>query len=396
MRALATLMTWKTAVVNVPFGGAKGRRLHATPRSSPRARLERVTRKFVERISQEIGPQRDVPAPDVSTNAQVMAWIMDQYSRRSCMGSPLPWSPASRSNCTAAKGAKPPPATALFAWPRISCTTSGQSPRRRHGRDSGASATSGLFAAPVRPRARGESRCRQRRDLAAIAHRDGLDIPALVEFARSRRPLAEYQSDGVVRITNDALLTYEADLLIPAALGGVLTRDVAREVRAKVIVEAAHVAHLPEADEVLRAARHHGHPGYPRQRRRVSRSAALRVDAQNLQCLRWTEQEVNSRLRQVLDEPPALPDFYAAWSDRENWAGVPPHAHRGAWARGQSRHAAQASSETIRMENRHRSRSGSPPSAASNPSMPTRLPRSHPAPGRGAPSSRIEGLVQTG
>ena len=80
VRALAMLMTWKAAVVNVPFGGAKGG-IACDPSQLSQAELERITRKFVERISQEIGPQRDIPAPDVNTNAQVMAWIMDQYSR---------------------------------------------------------------------------------------------------------------------------------------------------------------------------------------------------------------------------------------------------------------------------------------------------------------------------
>src|ERR1700726_2212807 len=80
VRALATLMTWKTAVVNIPFGGAKGG-IACDPSQLSQGELERITRKFVERISQEIGPQRDIPAPDVNTNAQVMAWIMDQYSR---------------------------------------------------------------------------------------------------------------------------------------------------------------------------------------------------------------------------------------------------------------------------------------------------------------------------
>src|SRR3984893_5480363 len=80
VRALATLMTWKTAVVNVPFGGAKGG-IARDPSQLSQGDLERIPRKFVERISREIGPQRDIPAPDVNTNAQVMAWIMDQYSR---------------------------------------------------------------------------------------------------------------------------------------------------------------------------------------------------------------------------------------------------------------------------------------------------------------------------
>ena len=80
VRALASLMTWKTAVVNIPFGGAKGG-IACDPRQLSRGELERLTRKFVQHISQDIGPQRDIPAPDVITDAQVMAWIMDEYSR---------------------------------------------------------------------------------------------------------------------------------------------------------------------------------------------------------------------------------------------------------------------------------------------------------------------------
>jgi glutamate dehydrogenase (NAD(P)+) len=135
---------------------------------------------------------------------------------------------------------------------------------------------------------------------SAVANRDGLDIPALVEFARSRRLLAEYQGDGVSRITNDALLTYEADVLIPAALGGVLTRDVAREVRAKVIVEAANAPTFPEADEVFEQRGITVIPDI------LANAGGVTVSyfewTQNLQCLRWTEKEVNGRLRQIMTD----------------------------------------------------------------------------------------------
>ena len=80
VRALASLMTWKTALVNVPFGGAKGG-IAVDPTELSSGEVERMTRKFVQRLGAEIGPQRDIPAPDVNTNAQVMAWVMDEYSR---------------------------------------------------------------------------------------------------------------------------------------------------------------------------------------------------------------------------------------------------------------------------------------------------------------------------
>src|SRR5437764_1107707 len=80
VRALASLMTWKTAVVNIPFGGAKGG-ISCDPQQLSQAELERLTRKFTQRIGAEIGPQKDIPAPDVNTNGQVMAWLMDEYSK---------------------------------------------------------------------------------------------------------------------------------------------------------------------------------------------------------------------------------------------------------------------------------------------------------------------------
>jgi glutamate dehydrogenase (NAD(P)+) len=131
-----------------------------------------------------------------------------------------------------------------------------------------------------------------------ILNRHGLDIPALVEFARNRGLLADYQAHGVSRISNDALLTYDVDVLIPAALGGVLNRDVAREVRAKVIVEAANAPTSPEADEVLEQRGITVIPDI------LANAGGVTVSyfewTQNLQCLRWTEKEVNDRLRQIM------------------------------------------------------------------------------------------------
>src|SRR5690606_14660497 len=80
VRALATLMTWKTAVVNIPYGGAKGG-ITLDVRQLSTGELERVTRKFVDQIHDLIGPDTDIPAPDMGTNSQVMAWIMNQYTK---------------------------------------------------------------------------------------------------------------------------------------------------------------------------------------------------------------------------------------------------------------------------------------------------------------------------
>jgi len=293
VRALAALMTWKTAVVNVPFGGAKGG-IACEPSLLSQGELERITRKFVERISQEIGPQRDIPAPDVNTNAQVMAWIMDQYSRLHgfapavVTGKPVELHGSEGREAATGYG--------------VICVT------ENFLQDVGASLKGatvaiqgfgnvGQFAA-LFAHERGAKVVAVSDVSGGVTNRGGLDIPALVEFTRSRRLLAEYQANGVSPITNDALLTCEVDVLIPAALGGVLTRDTAGEVRAKVIVEAANAPTFPEADEVLDKRGITIIPDI------LANAGGITVSyfewTQNLQCLRWTEKEVNDRLRQIM------------------------------------------------------------------------------------------------
>lgn len=293
VRALATLMTWKTAVVNVPFGGAKGG-IACEPSLLSQGELERITRKFVERISQEIGPQRDIPAPDVNTNAQVMAWIMDQYSRLHgfapavVTGKPV--------ELHGSEGREAATGYGVICVAEDFLHDIGNSLKGATVAIQGFGNV-GLFAALL-AHERG-AKIEAVSDLSgAIAARDSLDIPALVKFIRNGCLLVDYQADGVSRITNDALLTREVDVLIPAALGGVLTRDVAREVRAKVIVEAANAPTLPEADEVLEQRGVTVIPDI------LANAGGVTVSyfewTQNLQCLRWTENEVNSRLRQIM------------------------------------------------------------------------------------------------
>jgi glutamate dehydrogenase (NAD(P)+) len=293
VRALATLMTWKTAVVNVPFGGAKGG-IACDPSQLSQGELERITRKFVERISREIGPQRDIPAPDVNTNAQVMAWIMDQYSRLHgfapavVTGKPVELHGSEGREAATGYGVI---CVAENYLHDVSASLKGATVAIQ------GFGNVGLFAALFAYQ-RGAKVVAVSDMSDGVANRDGLDIPALVEFTRSHRLLAEYQDDGVSHITNDALLTCEVDVLIPAALGGVLTHDVAREVRAKVIVEAANAPTCPEADQVFEQRGITVIPDI------LANAGGVTVSyfewTQNLQCLRWTEKEVNDRLRQIM------------------------------------------------------------------------------------------------
>ena len=293
IRALATLMTWKTAVVNIPFGGAKGG-IACDPSQLSQGELERITRKFVERISREIGPQRDIPAPDVNTNAQVMAWIMDQYSRLHGVspavvtGKPVELHGSEGREAATGYGA------ICVAENFLRDAGGGLNGAKVAIQGFG---NVGLFAAQFAHQ-RGAKVVAVSDVSGGVANRDGLNIPELVAFARNRRPLSEYEAEDMSRITNEALLTHEVDVLIPAALGGVLTNDVAREVRAKVIVEAANAPTFPEADEIFEQR---GIPVIPDI---LANAGGVTVSyfewTQNLQCLSWTEEEVNGRLRQVM------------------------------------------------------------------------------------------------
>jgi glutamate dehydrogenase (NAD(P)+) len=293
VRALATLMTWKTAVVNVPFGGAKGG-IACDPSELSQGELERLTRKFIERISQEIGPQRDIPAPDVNTNSQVMAWIMDQYSRLHgfapavVTGKPV--------ELHGSEGREAATGYGVICVAESFLHDSGDSLKGATVAIQGFGNV-GLFAGLFAHK-RGAKVVAIGDVSGSIANPKGLDIPAIAEFTRSRHLLAEYQGEDVSRITNDALLTYEVDVLIPAALGGVLTPEVAREVRAKVIVEAANAPTFPQADEIFEQRGITVIPDI------LANAGGVTVSyfewAQNLQCLHWTEEEVNGRLRQIM------------------------------------------------------------------------------------------------
>jgi glutamate dehydrogenase (NAD(P)+) len=293
VRALATLMTWKTAVVNVPFGGAKGG-VACDPGQLSQGELERITRKFVERISQEIGPQRDIPAPDVNTNAQVMAWIMDHYSRLHgfapavVTGKPVELHGSEGREAATGYGVI---CVAENFLDDLDKSLKGTTVAIQGFGNVGQFAA--LFA-----HQRGAKVVAVSDMSGGVANPAGLEIPKLVEFTRNRRLLAEYQGDDVSHITNDALLTYEVDLLVPAALGGVLTRQVAGEVRAKIIVEAANAPTLPEADEIFAQRGITVIPDI------LANAGGVTVSyfewTQNLQCLRWTENEVNGRLRQIM------------------------------------------------------------------------------------------------
>lgn len=290
-RALASLMTWKTALVDVPFGGAKGG-ITCDPLNLTEKELEHLTRRFTTRIGLAWGLHTDIPAPDVNTNAQVMAWIMDEYSQRfgytpgivtgkplSLGGSPgreaatgrgvsIITREAAREFDIELKGAR----VAIQGFGNVGSWTARLLTEMGATIVAVSDASGGLFAA------------------------DGLAVDDLFNHCRERRTIEGFGSGE--SISNDDLLTMDCDILIPAALGGSITKDNAKEVRARMIVEAANSPVTTIADAILEER------GIPIVPDILANAGGVTVSyfewVQNIQAFTWDEQHVNEQLENIL------------------------------------------------------------------------------------------------
>ncbi|EYF06563.1 Glu/Leu/Phe/Val family dehydrogenase [Chondromyces apiculatus] len=243
VRALASLMTWKTAVVGIPYGGAKGG-ITVDPTTLSKGELERLTRKFTAGIHEFIGDTVDIPAPDVNTNAQVMAWIMDEYAKFHgfrpgvVTGKPVElFGSLGREEATGrgvmisieehlkTLGKTLADVTYVIQGFGNVGNNAARLLTEAGGKVLGIGDHTGSFYDPA-----------------------GIDIPAALAWQKANRSLAGFQAPKVER---DALLVQRCDVLIPAALGGVITPSVAREVNCSLISEGANGPTTPDADEVL-------------------------------------------------------------------------------------------------------------------------------------------------
>lgn len=242
--ALASLMTWKTAVVDIPYGGAKGG-ITVAPKSLSDSELELMTRKFIDELQDVIGPDKDIPAPDMGTNAQVMAWIVNQYEKYhgfnpACVtGKPLELHGADGREEATGRGVGLLTEAFLKKFDK---TLKGTTIAVQGFGNVGSYAASYVHDRGARVVAVSDIS-------GAKYNSEGIDIPAALAYVRQNRSLDGFQSEK--EITNEELLTLDVDILIPAALGGVLTKDNADDVRAKYIIEAANGPILPDADKLL-------------------------------------------------------------------------------------------------------------------------------------------------
>ena len=285
---LASLMTWKTAVVNLPYGGAKGG-IAVDPNHLSPGELERLTRKFVQQIHEIIGPQTDIPAPDVNTNAQVMAWIMDEYSRMHgfspavVTGKPVDlFGSRGREEATgrgvvlaleeylkdAGKGEVRGKTFAIQGFGNVGSWAA----RFLHERGGVVVAVSDVKGGVRNP--------------------EGLDIPRLIAYQKQEKTVTGFP--GSDPIGNEDLLLLPVDVLVPAALGGVITEANVKDIRAGLILEAANAPTTPKADEALA-------------QRGVTVLPDIYVNAggvtvsyfewaQNIQQFTWEEDKVNAEL----------------------------------------------------------------------------------------------------
>jgi glutamate dehydrogenase (NAD(P)+) len=241
---LAQLMTWKTAVVNIPYGGAKGGIAVDISKLS-RGELERITRRFIDNIHDMIGPDKDIPAPDMGTNAQVMAWAVNQYEKYhgfspACItGKPLELHGSEGREEATGRGVVIITDAVLKQLKR---SLAGSTVALQGFGNVGSFAARFLHEAGAKVVAVA--------DLAGgVRNPEGLDIPALLRWSADHKGVTGFP--GTDPLTNEELLRADVDLLIPAALGGVITEEVARDVRARVVVEAANNPTRAEADEIF-------------------------------------------------------------------------------------------------------------------------------------------------
>ena len=293
VRALAMWMTWKAAVVNIPFGGAKGG-VQCNPKEMSQTEIENLTRRFTWEIAPLIGPESDIPAPDVYTNPQVMAWIMDTYSILKgysvpgvVTGKPLEMGGSLGRLEATGKGVF---ITAREAAKYLDMPLEGARVVIQGAGNVGGVAAQFFDRAGAKVIAISDSK-------GGVYNPEGLDVDAVLSC---KQHYSCFLTDRlkVDEITNKEILELECDILVPAALEGQITAENAPELKCKIVVEGANGPTTPEADEILFNRGIFMVPDI------LANAGGVTVSyfewVQNLQELLWSEEEVSTRLENIL------------------------------------------------------------------------------------------------
>jgi glutamate dehydrogenase (NAD(P)+) len=291
IEALAAWMTWKCAVVNIPFGGGKGG-VVCDPDKMSKAELERLTRRYAADLSDLFGPESDVPAPDVNTNAQVMAWIVDTYSmheRRTeyavVTGKPL--------EVGGSAGRREATGRGVLLCVREAC---------RHlelpipGARVAVQGFGNVGSVSADLLARDGAKIVAVSDVSGGIHNpDGLDIEALLKYVEEKRLVKGFPGSEPL---SHPIVEYDCDILIPAALENQIRRDNADRIKARIVAEGANGPTTPIADGVLQERGIFVIPDI------LCNSGGVTVSyfewVQNRMGLYWPEQEVNQRLETIM------------------------------------------------------------------------------------------------
>ena len=297
VKALSMLMTWKCAVANLPFGGAKGG-VVVDPATLSLGELENLTRRFTSELEPIIGPDKDIPAPDLGTNAQVMAWMMDTYSMSH--GYTIPAVVTGKPVAIGGSEGRFE-ATGRGVLYLLEAQLSRQGGVRGRTISVQGFGNVGSVGARLIHEAGGIVTHLSDRFIA-LRNPAGIDIPAAYAFAASGHNLKEWHEqtpDAAEIIAPEDVLTAEVDILVPAAVESVLTGENAPRVRAQLIVEAANGPTTMEADAILVERGVTIIPDILANAGGVTVSYFEWVQAR--QYLHWSEVQVNEELRRILD-----------------------------------------------------------------------------------------------
>ncbi len=292
VKALAMWMTWKCAVVGIPFGGAKGGVI-CDPRDLSLNEIEHITRRYTSEISILIGPQKDIPAPDVNTNAQVMAWLMDTYSMQAgysvppvVTGKPLSIGGSEGRNEATGRGVM---LVTLEALRHLDIAPAGSTAVVQGYGNVGSNAARSLAEQGCSVVAIGDQ-------YGAVHNPMGINLAALDAHVRESRTVVGFPDADP--ISQDELLTTPCTVLVPAALENQLTVLNAPHVKARLVVEGANGPTTPEADRILYDRGILVIPDI------LANAGGVTVSyfewVQGLQSFLWRESEVNERLRDIM------------------------------------------------------------------------------------------------
>ena len=295
VRALATWMTWKCAVVNIPFGGAKGGVICDPTRLSPTV-LERITRRYTAELSEWLGPERDVPAPDMGTNEQTMAWVMDTYSMHTrqattavVTGKPL--------DLGGSLGRREATGRGLLMVTNRALAKLGRRPDNCRVIIQGFGNV-GTYAAKLMHES-GYKIVGMADISGALYNEKGFDIPALIRWVHGeKKPLAEFPGGGA-KMSAHSVIFQPCDVLVPAATENQITSDNAQDVQASILIEGANGPTTAPADEILDGKGVFVIPDI------LGNAGGVTVSyfewVQDRQGFFWRESEVNERLQDVMD-----------------------------------------------------------------------------------------------